>query len=46
MSQFGHQLPVAVTSIFCVFGGSEWPVFGHQIDRENFRTWSEAAAEC
>jgi hypothetical protein len=34
----GHQPPVAVTSKFLVPGGIERPVFGDQVDRENFRT--------
>ena len=35
---------MAVTSKFLVPGGTGWPVFGDQMDRENFRTRPTAAA--
>jgi len=40
----GHQLPVAVTAKFLVPGGIDWPVFGDQVDRGNFRTRPSADA--
>ena len=38
LSTAGHERTVAVTSEFLAASGIEWPVFGDQVELENFRT--------
>ena len=39
----GHERTVAVTSEFLAASGIEWPVFGDQVELENFRTRPQPA---
>ena len=43
LSTTGHERTVAVTSEFLAASGIEWPVFGDQVEFENFRTRPQPA---